>query len=72
MNYNKAGRILLTAMLMLSLLVSTGCSKKIQVTVLPEARTEKIKQGQASPFDGWILTDGAMVKLLELAERCDR
>ena len=66
---NRAGEICLKGMLMLLLLVSTACSGP-KTTVLPEAKTAKIKQGEAAPFEGWILTDGAMAKILEAAERC--
>ncbi len=67
----KGGRTLLKVMLLLSSLALTACSGMKSSTtpvVLQESRTAKIKQGQPAPFDGWMLTDGAMAKLLELAE----
>ena len=37
---------------------------------MPESRTVKLNQGELAPFDGWLLTNGAVTKLLEAAERC--
>ena len=59
----------LLVMLMLSLLALTACSL-YKTTVMPEARTIKLKTGEVAPYDGWLLTDGATAKLLEQAERC--
>lgn len=67
---NKAASIWLTATLMLLLLGLTGCYGPKQTIVLPEAKTVKIEQGQAAPFEGWLLTDGAMATIIEAAERC--
>lgn len=59
---------LMTAMLMLSLLALTACSQK-SVIVLDKAKTVKIEQGEAAPWAGWLLTDGAVVELLECCDR---
>lgn len=67
---NRAGATWLMAMLMLSLLALTNCSVKHVTTVLPEAKTAKVKAGEPAPFDGWILTDGTMAEILEAGERC--
>lgn len=59
---------LIMVMLMLSLLALTACSPK-PVIVLDKAKTVKIEQGEAAPWDGWLLTNGAMVELLECCDR---
>jgi len=67
----KAVRIWWTAMLMLLLLASIGCSSQSKaVIVMPEARTVKLKLGEPAPYPGWLLTDSAMAQLLEAAESC--
>ena len=63
------GKILLMGILTLSLLGLTGCLQK-PVIVLNEARTVKLQEGQAAPWSGWLLTDGAMEVLLDEVERC--
>lgn len=64
----KYAKTLIAATLMLCLLALTSCSPK-PVIVLNEAKTVKIEQGEPAPWSGWMLTDGALVKLLECCER---
>lgn len=65
----RAGSILLTAMLMLSSGALIGCAAQ-KTIVMPESKTVKIKQGDPAPFNGWLLTDSALAKVLEAAEQC--
>lgn len=58
---------MVTLTLLLSALI--GCSGP-RTVVLPEARTARLAAGDPAPFAGWLLTDGAMVRVLEAAERC--
>ena len=67
----KAAQILLMAMLMLWSSALIGCAGQ-KTTVMPESKTAKINQGEAAPYTGWLLTDSAVAKLLEAAERCQR
>lgn len=53
------------AMLMLSALSLTACAKPSPVVVLSESRTIQLEPGQAAPFGGWLLSDGALVDLME-------
>lgn len=66
--FSRGGRILPMVILMLFLLASIGCSHRVQV--LPESRAVKLGQGDPAPFPGWLLTNGALVKLLEISEKC--
>ena len=56
------------AILTLLLLALTACSLN-RVIVLDEARTIKIEQGEVAPWSGWLLTDEAVVELLECCGR---
>lgn len=69
---NLADRTFKTAMLMLSLSVLTGCwpIKPEPPVVLPESQVQKMSKGDSANFDGYLMTTGATVKLLEKAERC--
>jgi hypothetical protein len=66
------GKILSIMMLMLFLSGLTGCLLKQETIVLNEARTVKLEVGMQAPWDGWLLTDGALITLLESVERCEK
>ena len=57
-------KLLLMAMLMLSIHGLTGCVKQ-PVVVMAESQTVQIKAGEVSPIDGWLLTDQALIELVE-------
>lgn len=59
----------LSILLIILVLTLTGYLEKAPTIVLNESKTEKIKQGEIAPWDGWLITDGALAKLLEAAER---
>lgn len=63
----KSAKKCMVVMLTLSLLALTACSQS-PVIVMNEAKTMKINEGEAAPWSGWLLTDGAMVELLECCE----
>jgi len=63
--------LLSVAILLLCLLLSTGCSQR-PLIVVNEAKTLKLMQGESAPWDGWLLTDGALVTLLEEVKRCQK
>lgn len=67
--YLRAGSIFLTVMWLLSSSALIGCAER-KTILMPESRVAKVKQGDPAPFDGWILTDSALAKTLEAAERC--
>ena len=60
----------LLTILTLSLLASTGCAKKPPVVVLSDSNTLILQAGEPAPWSGWLLSDGAVVDLLEAADRC--
>lgn len=66
---NRGVRILLMAMLMLWSSALIGCAAP-KTIVMPESKAVTIKAGEAAPYSGWLLTDSAVAKLLEAAERC--
>jgi hypothetical protein len=65
--YRSCGRRLLAVTLMLSVLGLAGCLHR--TVVMPEARAVAVKAGQPMPFDGWAVSESAMAKLLEAAEK---
>lgn len=68
----KAAPISLMATLLLSLLALTACSHPAQV-VLRDSVTIRILPGdlrQSPEMQGWALSDNALAKLLEVAEKC--
>lgn len=72
LKYNRVGKMLLLAMLMLSVLALTGCPSKPQV-ILQSSAPMKILPGDLpkSPNSkGWLLSDEATARLLEAAEAC--
>jgi hypothetical protein len=70
--FSEGGRILLLGMLMLSSLALTGCwpIKPDPVIVMPESQVQKMLKGESANFDGYLMTTGAVTKLLERAEQC--
>lgn len=68
MIYKLAGRILKAAMLTLFLSVWMGCSLT-PIIVMPESKVQKISAGESANFDGYLLTNSALIQLLEKAEK---
>ena len=64
----KKGVLLLMAMLGLLLCGLTGCSAK-QPVVMPEAQAILLEKGSPAPLRGWLLSESALEKLLEAAEK---
>jgi len=60
----KYAPLLLPAMLMLCLAGLTSCAPKT-VYVRGDSETVQIKAGEPAPHDGWLLTNPAMIDLLE-------
>lgn len=71
---NLADRIFKPAILALFLSALTACwpIKPEPPVMLPESKVQKISKGESANFDGYLLTTGATVKLLEVAERCKK
>jgi hypothetical protein len=40
------------------------------VVILPESKVQKISAGESASFDGFVITGGALAKMLESAEKC--
>lgn len=69
--YNKAVKILSLMILIASLAALTACCRApITTVLLPESRVQKLLKGELASFDGFLLTGGALTKILEGAERC--
>lgn len=70
-SYKLADKMSKAAMLMLLAFVLTACwpIKPDAPVILNESKVQKMQKGESANFDGWLLTDGAFVKLLEKAER---
>ena len=68
----REGGISPLVILILLLSALTGCSmlKPQPVVVMPEARAVRLQQAQPAPMNGWLLSESALAKLLEAAERC--
>jgi len=58
------GSMLSTALGLLLLLALTSCAKPTTV-VMAESQTVQINAGEVSPIDGWLLTDQALIELVE-------
>lgn len=70
-NVKRCVRPLLMAMLILSPVILTACAarpKPVNVYVEGSSRAVPLKTGQAAPFDGWLISNQAM---LDLTECCD-
>lgn len=61
---NHLGGVLLMALLTLLMLALTSCAKPT-VVVMAESQTVQIEAGQVAPVDGWLLTDQALIELIE-------
>ena len=70
MPLKKAVNKLPLVMLLLSLIVSTGCSH--DRIILQGNQPAKLQQGDSAPFSGWLLGDEALARILEQAEACQR
>lgn len=69
--YNKAAKISSLMILIASLAALTACCRAPTTTVLlPESRVQKMLKGESASYDGFLLTGGALTKILEAAERC--
>ena len=68
MKSSKAATILLQVMLLLSMLVLTGCCHS-QTTTLQGNEAKKLQQNELTPFAGWLIRDEALARILEKAER---
>lgn len=67
--FKGVGRLSLLVMLTLSASASTGCSHAPTV-ILDESKVVKLTQNESAPFSGWLLSESAMARLLEVAEGC--
>lgn len=66
---NNGGRLRLRATLIISLLILTGCAKEPSVVYLNDSsRPVQMKTGEPAPFDGWLLSPGALVDLMNCCE----
>jgi hypothetical protein len=72
MQRKMVGRILQTVTLIALLHGLTGCClfQSQSVVILPESKVQKISSGESANFDGFVVTGGALSKMLEAAERC--
>ena len=61
---NHLGDLLLMVMLVLLMHGLTGCAKPT-VVVMAESQTVQINAGEVSPIDGWLLTNQALIELVE-------
>ena len=68
---HKLTKVVKTLLIGMLMLLGTGlmisCATK-PLVILGESRTVHLGQNEPAPFDGWLLTDDALAKLLELAE----
>ena len=67
--YSKAGQTLLTVMLMLFLLALTGCWQTDN-HYLTGNKAVRLQQNESAPWQGWLIQDEAMARILEAAEAC--
>ena len=66
---NNGGRLRLRATLIISLLILTGCVKEPSVAYVNDSsRPVQMKTGETAPFDGWLLSPGALVDLMNCCE----
>lgn len=70
MRFNRDGLILQTATLLLFLLALTGCSQT-QV-VLRGNQAIRLQPKESAPFQGWLIQDEALARILEKAEQCQK
>lgn len=48
--------------------LTMGCSKTL--VIKSDSETVALQKGEKAPFEGFILTEGALTDLLETLERC--
>ena len=56
-------------MLGLFLGLSTGCAARVEY-VRGTSETVRLRAGEPAPRDGWLVSDAALVDLLECCEAC--
>ena len=57
-------------MLLLSLIVSTGCSH--DRIILQGQQAVKLQQNESAPWPGWLIQDETLARILEQAEACQK
>jgi len=63
------GRLRRLVMLIISLLTLTGCAKEPSAVYLNDSsRPVQMRTGEPAPFDGWLLSPGALVDLMNCCE----
>ena len=66
---NNGGRLRPLVTLIISLLILTGCAKEPNVAYLNDSsRPVQLRIGEPAPFDGWLLSPGALVDLMNCCE----
>lgn len=65
---NRAGLTSLTAILMLCLAGLTACSHDNHY--LQGNRAVRLQQNESAPYQGWLIQDEALARILEQAEAC--
>lgn len=68
MPLKKAGNKLPLVMLLLSLIVSTGCSH--DRIILQGQEVIRLQQNESAPWPGWLIQDETLARILEQAEAC--
>jgi hypothetical protein len=57
-------------MLLLSLIVSTGCSH--DRIILQGNQVIRLQQNESAPWPGWLIQDETLARILEQAEACQK
>ena len=70
MPLKKAVNKLPLVMLLLSLIVSTGCSR--DRIILQGQQAVKLQQNESAPWPGWLIQDETLARILEQAEACQK
>ncbi len=66
---NNGGRLRRLVTLIISLLILTACAKEPSVVYLNDSsRPLQMQSGETAPFDGWLLSPGALVDLMNCCE----
>lgn len=68
MQYNRAAKISLLATLLLSLIGLTACSH--DQYILQGNQVVRLQQNESAPWQGWLIQDEALARILEKAEAC--
>ena len=69
--FNKAVLILRMVTLMLFLAVLTGCWQTGN-HYLSGNKAIKLQQNELAPYQGWLIQDEALARILEAAEQCQK